>query len=122
MAATAVIRVGKSSSTTTLHTSAGQPMQLQVSPAGAVSVTLAMHGSGTQAFTVEGPARTGSPVTDDHIVIFLADGTLIDTVQGNPCTASYAVLSDKKVDATFRCLTREGAAKVPVTVKLTASG
>ena len=120
--ATAVITVGSSSQTTTLHTAASQPLLLQVTPSGAVSVTLAMRGAGAEAFTVEGPARTGSPVTDDHIVIFLSDGTLIDTVQGNPCTASYNVLSETKVDATFRCLTREGAAKVPVTVKLTASG
>ena len=120
--ATAVIQVGQSSSSTTLHTAAGQPLQLQVTPAGAASITLAMKGSGADAFSVEGAARTGSPVTNDHVVIFLSDGTLIDTVQGNPCTASYAVLSDKKVDASFRCLTRDGAATVPVTVKLTASG
>jgi hypothetical protein len=119
--ATAVIQVGNSSSSTTLHTKASQPLQLQVTPAGAVTVTLAMTGSGSQAFSVEGAARTGGSVTDDHVVIFLSDGTLIDTVQGNPCTASYDVLSAKKVSATFRCLTREGAAKVPVTVKLSAS-
>jgi hypothetical protein len=81
-----------------------------------------MKGSGTSAFSVEGPARTGGPVTSDHVVIFLSDGTLIDTVQGNPCTASYDVLSAHQLSATFRCFTREGAAKVPVNVRLTARG
>lgn len=80
-----------------------------------------MQGSGAQAFTVEGPARTGSSLKSDHVVIFLSSGVLIDTVQGNPCTATYETLSATRVSATFRCLTREGAAKVPVTVRLSAT-
>ena len=119
--ATAVIQVGGSSAPKTLHTSSGQPLQLTAAQSGDVSLTLAMQGAGSEAFSVEGPARTGGPVADDHVVIFLSDGTLIDTVQGNPCTATYDVLTQKKLSATFRCLTREGAAKVPVTVKLTAA-
>ena len=79
-----------------------------------------MRGASNAAFSVEGPASTGAPVTHDHVVIFLPTGELIDTVQGNPCTASYAGLSAKTVDATFSCFTREGAAKVKVTVHLTA--
>ena len=118
--ATAVVQVGSSSSTSTLRTSAGQPLQLEVSPSGAVSVTLAMRGSGAEAFSVEGPAKTGTALTNEHVVIFLSSGILIDTVQGNPCTATYDVLTQSHVSATFRCLTREGAAKVPVTVRLTA--
>ena len=81
-----------------------------------------MKGSGASAFSVEGPARTGGPVTNDHVVIFLPSGILIDTVQGNPCTATYDALSAHRVSASFRCLTRDGAAKVPVTVRLTATG
>ena len=116
--ATAVVQAGNS--TSTLHTAANQPLQLEASPSGATSVTLAMHGSGTELFSVEGPAAVGHPLTTDHVVVFLSSGILIDTAQGNPCTATYDVLSEKQVSATFRCLTREGAAKVPVTVRLTA--
>lgn len=86
-----------------------------------MSITLAMRAGGPETFSVEGPAATGRAITEDHVVIFLSDGTLIDTVQGNPCTATYDVLSAKRVAASFRCLTRQGAATVPVTVRLTSS-
>jgi hypothetical protein len=118
--ATALIRVGESSSAVTLQTSKSQPLQLQVSPSGAISLTLAMRGAAGDAFSVEGPAGTGGDVADDHVVIFLSSGDLIDTEQGNPCTATYDVLTQQHVDATYQCLTRDGAAKVVVTVHLTA--
>jgi hypothetical protein len=117
---TATITLGQSSPVT-VATTRSEPATIQLSPSGAASIDMAMHGSGNNLFSLSGPAKIGRPVTTAHVTILLASsGVIVDTNAGNPCTATYAVVSEKQVSGTVRCETLSGQQKVPVVVRFTA--
>src|SRR3954470_24033886 len=100
----------------------GQPVTLEIAPSGATTIALAMQAGSSALFSLSGPARTGAAVRTDQVTILLAAaGVLVDSSAGNPCQASYAVVSETKVSGTVRCQTLSGNQKVPVTVRFTAS-
>jgi hypothetical protein len=110
------------SSPVTVKAGRSQPVTLQLTPSGAATIDLSMRAGSSALFSLSGPARTGAPVGNDKVAILLADaGVLVDTNAGNPCTASYDVVSETKVSGTVRCETLSGSQKVPVTVRFTAS-
>jgi len=99
-----------------------QPVTLELAPSGATSITLAMQAGSSAVFSLSGPARTGAAIRTDQVTILLAAaGVLVDSSKGNPCQASYDVVSETKVSGTVRCETLSGNQKVPVTVRFTAS-
>jgi hypothetical protein len=99
-----------------------QPVTLELSPSGTARIELSMKSGSSALFSLSGPARTGAAIRTDEIAILLAaSGVLVDTSQGNPCQASYDVVSETKVSGTVRCETLRGAQKVPVTVRFTAA-
>jgi hypothetical protein len=109
------------SSPVTVTTARNQPVTLELSPSGSATIDLSMKSGSSALFSLSGPARTGAAVRTDEVAILLAaSGVLIDTSQGNPCEASYDVVSETKVSGTVRCETLRGAQKVPVTVRFTA--
>ena len=102
----------------TVKAGRSQPVTLELTPSGAATIDLSMQSD----FSLSGPARTGAAIRTDEVSILLAaSGVLVDTSQGNPCQASYDVVSETKVSGTVRCETLSGNQKVPVTVRFTAS-
>ena len=118
---TATITLG-SSAPVSVSTPASQPITLEVSPAGTASIELAMRNKAGDLFSLSGPARTGGSVSGDDVsVLLLNAGAIVDTASGNPCTASYDVVSETSVRGTVRCQTLDGQQKVPVIVRFSAS-
>ena len=105
----------------TLTGGRGQPVTLELTPSGAATIDLSLRSGSSALFSLSGPARTGAAVRNDDVAILLsASGVLVDTSAGNPCEASYDVVSETKVSGTVRCQTLQGAQKVPVTVRFSA--
>ena len=99
-----------------------QPVTLELSPSGAASIDLSMRSGSSALFSLSGPASTGAAVRNDDVAILLAaSGVLVDTSAGNPCEATYDVVSETKISGTVRCQTLQGSAKVPVTVRFSAT-
>lgn len=106
----------------TVKAGRSQPVTLELTPSGAATIDLSMQSGSSALFSLSGPARTGAAIRTDEVSILLAaSGVLVDTSQGNPCQASYDVVSETKVSGTVRCETLSGNQKVPVTVRFTAS-
>ena len=118
---TATVTLG-SSAPVSVASSAQQPVTLELSPSGSATLQLSMRNRAGDLFSLSGPARTGGSVTTDAISILLLNaGALVDTAAGNPCTASYDVVSETSVRGTVRCQTLSGQQKVPVIVRFSAS-
>ena len=99
-----------------------QPVTLELTPSGAATIDLSMRSGSSALFSLSGPARTGAAVrTDDVAILLTGSGVLVDTSAGNPCEATYDVVSEAKVSGTVRCETLQGAQKVPVTVRFLAT-
>jgi hypothetical protein len=101
---------------------AKEPVTLELSPSGAASLELSMRNGAGDLFSLSGRAKTGGNVTNDDIsVLLLNAGAIVDTASGNPCTASYDVVSETSVRGTVRCEVLSGQQKVPVIVRFSAS-
>lgn len=117
----ATITLG-SSAPVSVATARSQPVTLELSPSGTASVEIAMRNRAGDLFSLSGPAHAGGSVaTDDISVLLLNAGAIVDTQSGNPCTASYDVVSETAVRGTVRCQTLSGQQKVPVIVRFSAS-